>query len=646
MLAHSRSLSSARHGCDTSGSQDSDHKDPTSNTCCTSRISHGRNLASRSSLLLCFSTSCLKRRVIVSNKSFFSAQDFEAMASSREGATNHDDDDEQVAVVCCSCFRSKSKSLSASAAVASQQEKKQSAPSSSRRGLAASSSIRSRRSSIYFEAQDGIIEEASLEFFDAMEELDDDDEYKDDSVDAYPIITRAFKPQKSFRVSFMDPKTLLRNETTNGTDRQGMAGFTRQSSFARRGSVEVTKDLQEPEVTVQERGYPGQLDGRELMECQSFYREVTRRKGTIRDIVFAYKNIEDEPYTICRFLRPTKFVAADMLARLEANKTLWEKAAKADFYQDLESAMGIPPSLFSRFYPFFYQGNAKNGCPVNYFKAGKIHVDGLLSMITMEQVSYNAWNVCKHVFPSMVSKAQDKDPNFVRCESINVIDLQGLTSQQASSEAIEIVKQATKVADFFPETMHCMIILNAPTWFSVTWRVIRSFLDPRTARKIEVYTNTSRGQFRLQQLIHATEIPHDFGGMGPPTGSSEGPDRQALQILHVSKKHRAIQEVPCLADVGEDEKITSLKVFSRSATGIIADFAKDGDSIASDFSINPPKAPASGTSLDPYVFDIIKEPIDGPCQISLTARALPDEKKPPNKSSFGYFVVVAFITLK
>lgn len=368
-----------------------------------------------------------------------------------------------------------------------------------------------RRASIYFEAQDGIIEEASLEFFDAVQDLDeeegkvpvDDDQEEKVEDEVYPIITRALPPSQSFRVSMLEPETMLRNPKrrmamdTFVTDTElydeehppppppipvptasldpstesspppspqrseRTSADNTQMSFARRTSEEVSKELREPVVAVEERGYPGLLDERELEECQQFYHQVTSvRKGTIRDIVFAYKDFEEEPYTICRFLRPTKFNSAEMLSRLEENKATWENAAKADFYPDLKKAMGIPQTLFWKFYPFFYQGNAKNGCPVNYFKLGKINVEGLLSILTMEKISYNAWNACKYVFPKMIKKAQEKDPNFVRCESINVMDLEGLTSSQASSEAMEIVKISAKVADFFPETMHCAFVFH------------------------------------------------------------------------------------------------------------------------------------------------------------------------------------------
>lgn len=159
-----------------------------------------------------------------------------------------------------------------------------------------------------------------------------------------------------------------------------------------------------------------------------------------------------------------------------------------------------------------------------------------------------------------------------------------------------------------------------------------------------MYSNTSRGHFRLQQLVHATEIPLDFGGMGPPTDQSKSTNRESVQLIHVSKRERQTQEVPCLAEVAKNEKITALRIYSRSSTGLLVDFAKDGMPFKSNYKVKPPTMPAAGTSVSPYVYSVIQEPIQGPCKISMTARADPDEKKPPSKSSFGYFVAVAFIS--
>jgi hypothetical protein len=511
-----------------------------------------------------------------------------------------------------------------------------------------------RQSSVYFEAREGLIEETSLAFFDAMETLDDEE-------DDYPIITTAVPPRASIRVTFQEPETLLRamNEeetiheedefvdaATKAASGSGISDsngvLERVDSAVRRGSVFVKADLKEPRVSVQERGYPGLLDSRELKECQTFYREIHKRGGALRDIVFAYKDVEDEPYTICRFMRPTKFAAPEMLQRLEQSKAVWEAAAKQKFYPDVEAALGIPTSLLLRFYPFFYQGNAKNGCPVNYFKAGTLHVEGLMSLLSLEHISRYSWHLCTYIFPQMIAEARAKDPNFVRTESINVMDLHGLSSSQVGGEAMDILKQASGVGNFFPETMHCMLILNAPSWFSLTWKIIRGLIDPRTARKIEVYTNSSRGTFRLQQLVEVSQIPSDFGGFGPPTMSLDEGRREALQVLHVNKRGRTVQEVPHLAKVATHEKVESIRVYSRSATGVQLAVQKDGKPLVSKFVIEAPKNSSSGA---PYQQDLwSKGTITGPCTISLTAEALQNEKSPPKKVSHGYFVVVVYIS--
>ena len=54
-------------------------------------------------------------------------------------------------------------------------------------------------------------------------------------------------------------------------------------------------------------------------------------------------------------------------------------------------------------------------------------------------------------FKQEIRKAQERDPDFVRVEGINILDLQGLSASALSSETIDVVKLASKISDFFPE---------------------------------------------------------------------------------------------------------------------------------------------------------------------------------------------------
>lgn len=57
-----------------------------------------------------------------------------------------------------------------------------------------------------------------------------------------------------------------------------------------------------------------------------------------------------------------------------------------------------------------------------------------------------------------------------------------------------------------------MLIVNAPTFFSATWRLIKGWLDARTANKIEVISSRATMENRLLEFIDADQLPSDYGG--------------------------------------------------------------------------------------------------------------------------------------
>jgi len=59
-----------------------------------------------------------------------------------------------------------------------------------------------------------------------------------------------------------------------------------------------------------------------------------------------------------------------------------------------------------------------------------------------------------------------------------------------------------------------MLIVNAPGYFAATWRLIRGWLDPRTASKIEVIAGKNAVEKRLLELVDSEQLPSDYGGTG------------------------------------------------------------------------------------------------------------------------------------
>jgi hypothetical protein len=93
----------------------------------------------------------------------------------------------------------------------------------------------------------------------------------------------------------------------------------------------------------------------------------------------------------------------------------------------------------------------------------------------------------------------------------------------------------------FPETMNKMVIINAPSFFSLSWKIIKGFLDVRTANKIEVISSRKAWEKTLKDLVDEEQLPSDYGGKGESTvlamareASAEGDvKRRVMHLLHV-----------------------------------------------------------------------------------------------------------------
>ncbi len=102
-----------------------------------------------------------------------------------------------------------------------------------------------------------------------------------------------------------------------------------------------------------------------------------------------------------------------------------------------------------------------------------------------------------------------------RFQSVAILDLDGLSISTLTGKVMDLIKRQSHVDSLcFPETMNRLIITNAPQTFSTVWKIIRRWLDVRTANKIEIYSSKSKQEKRLKELIDIDQLPQDYGGMG------------------------------------------------------------------------------------------------------------------------------------
>lgn len=116
--------------------------------------------------------------------------------------------------------------------------------------------------------------------------------------------------------------------------------------------------------------------------------------------------------------------------------------------------------------------------------------------------------------------------------------------------------------------MNKMLLINAPSFFSLSWTLIKGWLDARTANKIEVIASRKAWEARLLELVDVDQLPSDYGGTGPSTAdvfkreAARGDDikRRLVHLLHVrSSGHHQVT-----LETGE---IAEISVHTRSLTG-------------------------------------------------------------------------------
>jgi hypothetical protein len=527
-----------------------------------------------------------------------------------------------------------------------------------------------RRTSVYFDSakdssdiQECIPSDDDSEIFmDAVQDLED----------MYPIITTSYIPPAPRRVSMLEPDSMLRATHLNEPDtilqakpvqqrlrlppvleKRSSSRATRKAQ--RRPTAAAKQDLVNPHVVIQERGYPGQLSNDELAQAQKFYRAIHGDDAAVRDIVYSLNTVEEEPYAICRFLRATQFDADKIVQRLQDGLDLWKDASAANFYPDLSDAIGAPVPVFLQFYPYCYFGTAKNGCPVSYFKAGRFDVEGLLAMTTTDKTASYFWHSNMYSFRDLLQKTKESQPEFVRCEAINVIDLTGLSASQFSNDTMDALKIISKIGDYFPETMHCLIVLNAPTWFSMTWRIIQGFIDPRTAKKIQVFGSETKGRNRLFELVDESEVPTDFGGKAGSTdltirklafGNDWNKRRLAVDLMHVKRNGKSKTFEWTL---NANEEMTQVQVFSRSVTPCSITLTQKGGAVVADqVAIERPHGNTTFTAAKealPFVTTIptANAPIRGPGTFTVEASDNKESSTVNKKLPSGFFLFVADI---
>ena len=97
-------------------------------------------------------------------------------------------------------------------------------------------------------------------------------------------------------------------------------------------------------------------------------------------------------------------------------------------------------------------------------------------------------------------------------QQVIVFNLSNL-SYSVDTNAMSVFRQTLIIDEaYYPERLYRLYMINAPWFFTAIWAMIRPWLDPITANKIQIIG--SNFHEILRQEINEDQIPPLYGGTG------------------------------------------------------------------------------------------------------------------------------------
>eukprot|EP00897_Mesotaenium_endlicherianum_P002864 jgi/Mesen1/2605/ME000166S01729 len=246
---------------------------------------------------------------------------------------------------------------------------------------------------------------------------------------------------------------------------------------------------------------------------------LERFRQAIKEAGSTYKGSFPEDTTLVRFLRARNFNEERAKAMFDATVAWREETGVDTIREDFEFQ---ERDEVKQYYAQFHHKTDKEGRPIYVEQLGKLDVDKLMEVTTMERLlKYHVreWEVLTDLkFPACSKQACRPIST-----SLTIIDVKGVNMRMFSKRVRQFVKEVTQLdQDHYPEFLGTMYIINAPFVFKAIWQVIKVWLDKKTQKKIQVLGGHYQKQ--LLELVDAEDLPSFLGGTCSCDGGCENSD--------------------------------------------------------------------------------------------------------------------------
>lgn len=193
-----------------------------------------------------------------------------------------------------------------------------------------------------------------------------------------------------------------------------------------------------------------------------------------------------------------------------------------------------------------------------------------------------------------------------------------------------------------------MLILNAPSFFTFSWKLVKNFIDPRTASRIQLFSSKEKGQQALEMLIDkGKQIPFDYGGGNISLEEAylnecSDPEiiRQDIELLYCRRRgKKGLKKTWIL----KAEETIEISVYTRSVSEASIEVILNGSVIKTVHAqcSSVEEEQGSGKMIPHPRKTLVMTSLAGPGEVMVEAKDLdtPVSKSHANRSR-GYFLVV------
>jgi len=161
--------------------------------------------------------------------------------------------------------------------------------------------------------------------------------------------------------------------------------------------------------------------------------------------------------------------------------------------------------IIKNYCPQFVCGRGKQGHLVFYERPGDFDSVQLKARgIGFEELTRHWLFVSEYQW-----KYIDSDP---MAKSVAILDMQNVTMGTLSGEPLEILKTTVGWANqHYPERSFVICVVNAPYWFSMIWKMVKSLVHENTQRKVRILAKKDVLS-GLSEFIDVDQIPEWYGG--------------------------------------------------------------------------------------------------------------------------------------